>query len=196
MANNNKFSEEGAWFLENLQRLQDNFADAVGAQIVTTDSEGKLITEMSGKQRACGIIQKTEKGKKMCTDCYKTALGLVKDQEEAVFMDCPAGFASLWVPIRTSEGKIVGAITGCGGRYDRGESKEELKERYNKLADDLELTEEVHSREDFLKAAVDEVKEITEEEMEKRAKRLAKLVGILAEETALKEAFTVEGQEW
>lgn len=191
-----KLSEEGKWFLKNLQRIQDNFAEAVGAQIVTTDKRGQLITEMSGQQRACEIIQKTEKGKKMCTDCYKTALSLVKDKEESVFMDCPAGFASLWVPIKTGEEQIVGSITGCGGRYDRGEEREELEERFNDLADELGLSDDIHPRQDFLKAAVEEVKVITEEEMRKRAERLAELVGILTEETALKEAFRVEGEKW
>jgi hypothetical protein len=43
-----------------------------------------------------------------------------------------------------------------------------------------------------LKAAIDEVKNpITEAEMKKRAERLSKLVGILAEETALSEVFGV-----
>jgi len=99
-------------------------------------------------------------------------------------MDCYASFASLWVPIRV-KGEIVGSITGCGGRYDRGESEEELKEKYSELANDLGV-EEI---EDFLRAAIDEISPVTEEEMKIRAERLAKLVGILAEETALKEIF-------
>ena len=47
----------------------------------------------------------------------------------------------------------------------------------------------VADKEDFVRAAVDEVSPVTQEEMQKRAERLAKLVSILAEETALKEAF-------
>ena len=48
----------------------------------------------------------------------------------------------------------------------------------------------IEDKEDFLKAAIDEIKIlVTEEEMKKRAERLAKLVAILAEETALKEVF-------
>jgi len=191
-----KLSEEAGWFLHNLQRLQDDFADAVGAQIVTTDKKGDLITEMSGQQRACQIIQKTEKGKKSCTECYHMALSLVKEKKEPIFLDCPSGFASLWVPIKTKDGRVVGAITGCGGRYDRGENREELEKKFNALADGIGIDESVHARDDFLKAAIDEVKKITEQEMEKRATRLAKLVGILAEETALKEAFQIEGEEW
>ena len=139
---------------------------------------------MSGQQRVCQIIQGTPKGKDQCTQCYKTALSLVRIQKESVVMDCYASFASLWVPIRV-KGEIVGSITGCGGRYDRGESEEELKEKYSELANDLGV-EEI---EDFLRAAIDEISPVTEEEMKIRAERLAKLVGILAEETALKEIF-------
>lgn len=190
-----QFSEEAQWFIRNLQRIQDDFADYIGAQIVTTDRNGGLITKMSGQQRICQIIQKTEKGKKGCADAYRTALELVKKMKKPVFMDCHAGLASLWVPIKIKSGEIVGSITGCGGRYERGKSEEETKEKFSKLADEIGLTEEVHPREDFLKA-LEEVKVITEAEMKKRAERLAKLIGILAEETALKEAFEIEGREW
>jgi len=190
-----QLSEEAQWFLRNLQRIQDDFADSIGAQIVTTDRNGNLITKMSGQQKICQIIQKTEKGKKGCTDAYHTAVELVKKMKEPAFMDCYAGLASLWVPIKTRAGEIVGSITGCGGRYDRGESEEEIKEKFSKLADDLGITEEIHPRDDYLKA-LKEVKVVTESEMKKRAERLAKLVGILAEETALKEAFEIEGEEW
>jgi ligand-binding sensor protein len=179
-----QLSEEAQWFLKNLQKLQDDFAESVGAQIVTTDREGNLITKMSGAQRACQLIMAVEKGRKRCEECYKTALSLVRTQKKPIFIDCYAGYASLWVPIKVGK-KIVGSITGCGGKYDRGESKEDLREKFSKLADDLGIA----NKEDFLKAAVDEIQPVTEEEMKKRAERLAKLVGILAEETALREVF-------
>ena len=179
-----KLSEEAQWFLRNLQKLQDDFAENIGAQIVTTDKKGTLVTKMSGAQRVCQIIQGTENGKKQCTLCYENALSLVKSQKESALMPCYAGFASLWVPIKV-KGEIVGSITGCGGRFEKGESREELREQYSKLADDLGVTD----KEDFLKAAIDEIEPVTEEEIKKRAERLAKLVGILAEETALEEVF-------
>ncbi len=188
-----QLSEEAQWFLRNLQKLQDDFAESIGAQIVTTDVNGDLVTKMSGQMKVCrDFIQKTEKGKKSCTDTYHTALGLVKKMKEPAFMDCFAGYASLWVPIKTREGKIVGSITGCGGRFDRGESREELIERFTKLANDLGITPD----ENYLKAAIDDVTTVTEEEMKKRAERLSKLVGILTEETALSEAFGIEGRKW
>ncbi len=182
-----KLSEEAQWFLRNLQKLQDDFAESVGGQIVTTDGEGDLVTKMSGAQRICQLIMATKKGKEKCSEAYKTALSLVEKMKEPAFMDCYAGYASLWVPIK-AKGKIIGSITGCGGRYDRGEDKEGLRKKYVKLADELE----VGNKDDFLKAAVDEVRNpITEAEMKKRAERLSKLVGVLVEETALNEAFGV-----
>ncbi len=178
-------SEEAQWFLRNLQKLQDDFAESVGGQIVTTDKEGNLVTEMSGQRRVCKMIMGTEKGKTECEKAYKTAVSLVKEQKEPIFMDCHAGFASLWVPIEV-DGEIVGSITGCGGRYERGESDDELREKFAKLADDLGVKED---KDDFVKAAVDEIKSVTEEEMQKRARYLSKLVAILAKETALSEVF-------
>jgi len=190
---NKTLSGEAEWFLKSLQTLQDDFAESVGAQIVTTDKEGNLITKMSGQMKVCSdFIQKTDKGKKACTDTFHTAVGLVKTMKEPAFMDCFAGYASLWVPIKTKEGEIVGSITGCGGRFDRGEGKEEIEKKFTKLANDLE----VEVNEKYLKEAIDNVKVVTEEEMKKRAKRLAKLVGVLAEETALSEAFGIKGREW
>jgi len=38
-------------------------------------------------------------------------------------MDCYAGFASLWIPIK-AKGESIGSITGCGGRFDREETEE------------------------------------------------------------------------
>lgn len=178
------YSEEAQWFIKKLQELQDDFAESMGAQIVTTDKEGNLVTKMSGAQRVCQLIMGTAKGKERCEECYKTALGLVKTQKEPAFMDCHAGYASLWVPIELN-GQIVGSITGCGGRYDRGESREELIEKFSKLADDLD----VQDKEDFLKAAVDEIKPVSQEEMKERATKLAKLVVTLAEQDVLKEVF-------
>lgn len=181
---NKNISEEAQWFLRNLQKLQDDFAESVGGQIVTTDKEGNLVTKMSGAQRVCRLIMATEKGKEKCGGAYKMALSLVKTMKEPAFMDCYAGYASLWVPIKIN-GNIVGSITGCGGIYDRGESKEELKKKFSKLADELGISD----KEDFLKAAVDEIRPVTEKEMKDRAIKLAKLVVTLAEEDVLKEVF-------
>ena len=179
-----KYSKEAQWFLRNLQKIQDDFADSVGGQIVTTNKKGELVTKMSGQRRVCGLIMATKDGKKRCEEAYKTALSLVKKQKKPIFMDCHAGYASLWVPIKIN-GKIVGSITGCGGRYERGESRADLEKKFTENAEDIGIKD----KKDFLKAAIDEISPVTEEQMRRRANRLSKLVGILAEETALGEVF-------
>ncbi len=179
-----ELSEEAKWCLRGIQLLQDDFASAVGAQIVMTDKEGNLITKMSGQQRVCQLIMGTEEGKKECEICYNSALNLVRTQKEPLFVECWAGFASLWVPI-TVEGEVVGSITGCGGRFSEGKKEEDLREYYLKLAEKLKI----ENKEDFLKAAIEEITPVTKEEMKKRAEMLAKLVSILIKETALKEVF-------
>ena len=63
-----QLSKEAKWFLRNLQIIQDDFAGSIGGQIVTTDREGNLITEMSGAQEACKMIAETEKGKQRCQE--------------------------------------------------------------------------------------------------------------------------------
>jgi len=39
---NKNLSEEAQWFLRNLQKFQDDFAESVGGQIVTTDKGGGI----------------------------------------------------------------------------------------------------------------------------------------------------------
>jgi len=179
-------SESAQWFLRDFQKLLNDFANEAGIQIVAIDREGNVITEMTGVQRVCKLILATEDGRIRCRDNYKMALSLVKAKKEPFFIDCYAGFASVWVPI-IIRGILIGVIVGCGGRYDRGESQEKLREKFSKLASELGIID----KEDFLKAAIDEVKIANEDEMKKRGERLKKLVEILAEtaQTPLKEVF-------
>jgi len=58
---NKNISEEAQWFLRNLQKLQDDFAESVGAQIVTTDKNGDLVTKMSGQMKVCSDYIKRQK---------------------------------------------------------------------------------------------------------------------------------------
>jgi len=56
--------------LEDLQRLQDLFADANGVASIITNPDGTPITQPSKFTRLCkDIIRKTEKG---CANCYKS----------------------------------------------------------------------------------------------------------------------------
>lgn len=186
MPEDKSLSESAQWFLRDFQELLNNFAKEMEIQVVAIDREGDLITEISGNQRVCKMILSNEEGRVRCKDSFKMALALVKTKKEPIFTDCYAGFASVWIPIVIREA-IIGVIIGCGGKQERGESKEKLRERFSKLANELGIID----RENFLKAAIEEVKIVDEEEIQKRAERLRKLVEILAEtaQTPLKEVF-------
>lgn len=186
MPQKRELSEAAQWFLDNLQRIQDDLAETIGVQVVIINLEGDFITQRSGGQRVYQLILETEEGGIRSRDTYKIGISLVRNKKEQVFVDDFAGFACVFVPI-IMEGKLIGSIVGCGGRQERGESKEKLRKKYSKLADELGIRD----REDFLKAAIDEVETVDEEELKKRVEKLAKLVEILAEtaRTPLKEVF-------
>jgi len=179
-------SEAAQWFLRDFQRLLDDFAKETGAQIAVVNQGGNLVIEILGPQRVHKLIMASEEGRTRYRDAYKTALSLVRAQKKPIFVEDFAGYACVWVPILI-RGKVIGLIVSCGGRYDKGESREKLIEKFSKLADELGVV----NKEDFLKAAIDEVKIVTKEDVHKRAERLIKLIEILSEtaRTPLKEVF-------
>lgn len=186
MPRNKSLSESARWFLEELQKTLDNFANAKGIQVVVIDKEGKLVSNFYGTQSVCKLILATEEGRIRCIDHFKIALSIVKIQKKAIFTECYAGFASLWVPI-IIRGSLIGAIIGCGGKYEDQENIEKLKEKFSELANQLGVI----SKEDFLRAAIDETSVITKEEMEKRIEKVQELFDILSKtaHTPLKEVF-------
>lgn len=180
------FSETAQWFLRDFQTLLDDFAKSEKIQIVVTNKKGDLVTKVSIGQDVCKLIMAIEEGKTRCGDFFKTPLTLIKNQKKPVLLECYAGFASVWMPIIV-RGTVVGMIGSCGARYDKGESREDSRKRFSKLADDLGIMD----KERFLRLAIDEVKIVTEQEIYKRAEKLNKLLEILAEtaQTPLKEIF-------
>jgi hypothetical protein len=55
--------------LDDIQRLQDEFAQATGVASIITKPDGTPITQPSNWCRLCKIIRKTEKG---LINCYKS----------------------------------------------------------------------------------------------------------------------------
>jgi ligand-binding sensor protein len=177
-------SEAAQWFLEDLQKILNDFSYESGIQVVVTDREGNLVSEVEGVQRACKLILATEEGRIRCQDHFKMPSSLFKTKKEPIFVECYAGFASLWMPI-VVRGSVIGAIIGCGKRY--ASKGGDLRKVLSKLAAELGIMD----KEDFMKAATDEVVLVTKEEMEKRIKRIKELFNILSTTafTPLKEVF-------
>lgn len=166
-----------------LQSIQDEFSRVMGAIIVTTDRNGKLVTKMSGLPKACAMIRSTEKGLESCEKCYHSALALAGKEKNTVIMECPFGFVALYVPIIV-DGEAVGSVTGCGGLFS-GKSEQQLKDIYAKYANELGVKEP----DKFVEAVLKETEATSKEEIERRIKLISTAITSLASSTALKNVF-------
>ncbi|MFH1657460.1 MAG: PocR ligand-binding domain-containing protein [bacterium] len=186
MLEKRNLSEAAKWFLEDFQGLLNNFAQDEGVQITLLDKNGDLITEIGGPQRVCGLIRSQEEGRVKCEDGYKMGFSLAKVQQEPVFVECFAGFSSVWLPIIV-KGATLGMIVACGKRDVIKDDKEKLTAKFSKMADDLVIMD----KEGFLRVGVEEVELTNSLEVKDRADKLLKLIRILEEtaRTPLKEIF-------
>lgn len=178
-----KISKEAEPFVKILQQTQDEFAAILDAIVVTTDTEGNLITEMSGIPKACKIIRETEEGLKGCQESYAAAVGLFGKRDEPYIGPCHAGFTSLWIPLHV-KGKIVGSITGCGG-LPADKTDEEITEEYGKFADQFGIED----KEKFIESVINKKRITSEEEIKRRISLMSVVVSALIENTCLQEIF-------
>jgi ligand-binding sensor protein len=178
-------SEAAQIFLRQLNEILGDFKRETGFQVFLLDKEGELISELEGIQPACKIILSTPLGKMRCRDCFKLGFSITKTQKVPLFLECYAGFAIGWIPIIRNE-SVIGSIIICGGRYERGENEEKLKEKFKHLSRELEILDE----KGFVQKAI-ESKVINEKEFKNSAERLKKLIDILVEnvQTPIKEVF-------
>ena len=179
-------SESAKWFLEELQKTLDHFADAKGIQVVVIDREGNLVSKFYGVQRACKLIVATEEGRIRCIDHFRMALYLMKNEKKPLYMQCYAGFASLWAPV-VINGRAIGAVIACGGKYADGENKNQFNKKFSELASQLGIID----KKDFQKAAIEETVFATKKDMEERIEKIKELFEILSKtaHTPLKEVF-------
>lgn len=182
---NKNLSEEARWFLRSVQKIQDDFAEALGVVMGLFDKNGHEVTKMSGLTEACKMIRSTPKGLEGCNKEHQAAMTLFSagKLKELYLSECWAGFIGLAVPIFV-KGKFVGAVGGCGSLFKADISKDELREKYRKFAKEIEIKDV-----DGFAQTVIGGKFLSKEEVRARMIRLKKLIEVLAEETALSEVF-------
>ena len=163
-----------------------NFTTEEGIQITLLDREGKVIVEIEGPQKICQLIRADTVGRTKCEDGYRMGFALAKTKQEPILVNCFAGFASVWLPLMVKE-TVIGVIVACGKRIDTENNEEKLTKSFSQMNEELGIMD----REGFLRAALDEVEIINQEEAELRAGKLDKLISILEEtaRTPLKEIF-------
>lgn len=179
-----EYSEEATRLLKTLQSLQDDFAEIMGAIIVTTDRNGDLVTNMSGLPAPCKMIRETEQGLARCEKDYHAALALSGKHADVALIKCHAGFVALYIPIFL-KGELVGSITGCGGRFS-GMSYQELEEKYANLARELGIA----NPDEFVRVVKTGSKIASENEIKRRISLISTAIQTLIEETPLKEVFS------
>jgi len=179
-------SEAAQWFLNDLQNILDGLGESMSVQVFIIGRDGNLVSELKGVQRACKMILALEDGRIRCRDHFRVALSLIETKKEPVFVECYAGFASLWTPI-VINGKFMGAIISCGGRYDKKYNAKKIEKKLSKIADEIGIM----PKHDFIKAGEEEVVLVDEKKLKTRAKNLEGLFALLAKTTItpLKEAF-------
>jgi len=179
------FSEAAKIFFEQFLKILEDFKKETKLQVFLLNREGELISKLEGVQPACKMILSFEEGKVRCKDSFKIGFSIVKTQKTPFFFECFASFPICALPI-VIENSFIGTVIVCGGKYEKGESEEKIKERFLKLADEIGIFD----KERFLHAQQDQ-KILTKEDFEKEIKKLEKLIKILTEhiQTPLKEVF-------
>jgi ligand-binding sensor protein len=179
-----ELSEAARWFLEELERTLKEFALETKTQIAILDKKGDLVLEFSPNLKICQKIWGIPEGRIRCEDHFKIAHLITIKEKKPFIVKCFANFCSVWVPIIV-ENNVIGVIVNCGGKI-KGESLEKLKNRIEKIAQEIGILE-IES----LKKEVEFFPELSIKEPERRIEKLKKLIEILAEttRTPLKEVF-------
>ncbi|MBS4534532.1 PocR ligand-binding domain-containing protein [Clostridium sp. D2Q-14] len=114
-----------------LQKIQDDFAIAVGVASVTVDLEGNPITNPSNFTEFCEIVHSTEIGCERCSVCDKEGGEEALRTGKPVIHECHAGLVDFAAPI-ILEGKLIGTILG-------GQVIENLQDekKYEKIASEI-----------------------------------------------------------
>jgi PAS domain-containing protein len=83
-----------------LQRLQDNFADANGVSFQVTDLHGNIITMPGNELPACRLFHKSPRAEVACLGCmHSTALRIKHEKRLCHMKECPLGLPVVAAPV-------------------------------------------------------------------------------------------------
>ncbi len=95
-----------------LQKVQDEFANALGVASITVDKDGNPITEPSNFNRFCmQMTRMSKEGAKLCTHCDSGGGTLSGRTGKPAIYKCHTGLIDFGVPI-IIEGVQIGSILG------------------------------------------------------------------------------------
>ncbi len=157
--------------VELLQKIQDEFSKYTGMAALTTDADGKPITNGSAFTDFCmNYTRQSELGYKRCMQSDKNAAIMALEKGEPVVYVCHAGLADFASPIMMGD-KLLGCFLGGQVRVSSETDEKALKA----LADELGIEYESYYQ------ALQSTNVIDKAELEKAAKFLGIIANVLSE---------------
>jgi hypothetical protein len=182
-------SEECQWFLENIQKLQDELAKELRISLTVLDDQGDPVSKASAESTLTRLLKKSSAGKELYNRAYNQASDLITAHSDPVLLKVFDGLYSFWAPVATTDGTIIGSIVGGGGPFIHGEARPESFEE--ELADFYQNSglKQAEVAEEDIKAAAKGTPVFEPEVVKRKLAELGRTIGILAEKTELGLAF-------
>lgn len=157
--------------VELLQKIQDEFSKYTGMAALTTDADGKPLTEGSAFTDFCmNYTRQSELGYKRCVASDKNAAVMALESGEPVVYVCHAGLADFASPIMLGN-KLLGCFLGGQVRISSKIDEDALKE----TAAELGIRYESYYK------AMENTNVIGKKELKKAAKFLGIVANVLSE---------------
>ena len=154
-----------------LQTIQDNFAEAVGASSVIFSPEGEPLTEFSNPTRFCSLIQSTAAGKQRCFQSFQEMAGDARGSEEPRILYCFAHGGYFVAPI-VIDGEHKGTM--FAGQFIPSEFSEEQLDDIRQIAGEIDMDPGT------LLAEAEQMRVVREDVVRNYSSLLFRIVGIIA----------------
>jgi len=103
--------------LDDLQSLQDRFAQLTGISTSIRDENGNALTSPTNKPDFCGLIQSTEPGLLACRASHREAAEMVRTGDAPCLAHCHAGLHQTVAPIVVRDHHVGTIIVGDRPRH-------------------------------------------------------------------------------
>ncbi len=156
--------------VELLQKLQDSFSSMSGMAALITDRDGVPITEGSNFTDFCmKYTRQSPLGKKRCEQCDRQGAEMCMEYGKPFAYRCHGGLVDYAAPIM-ARGKMVGSF--IGGQVL---PQPPVLEKFRSIARELEIDEDAYVE------AVQNVKIIDKETIDKAAEALGNIAAVMSE---------------
>lgn len=155
--------------LETLQKIQDSFTKMTGIASITTDADGKAVTQGTNfSDFCCNCTRNTELGAMRCEECDKRGAQLALEKGSPQVYRCHAGLLDFAAPI-IADNQLVGCFVGGQLLTDDPDYEKGLK-----TANELGIDPDTYTDK------ISKIKRITKDQLEDITKSLQDIASILS----------------